>query len=80
MRAVRPLLILLSVTWLVLLVGAPQMRLGVALSGITYAFGSVICHQRPERSFRIGLATLPVCARCTGLYAGAAVAALIMMG
>ena len=34
-----------------------------------------ICHQRPERSFFIGGAQLPVCARCTGLYVGAAVAA-----
>jgi uncharacterized membrane protein len=46
---------------------------------MVYELGSLICHQRPERSFLIGLATLPVCARCTGLYAGAAVAALIIM-
>jgi uncharacterized membrane protein len=34
----------------------------------------VICHQRPERSFFVGGSQLPVCARCTGLYVGAAVA------
>ena len=34
-----------------------------------------ICHQRPERSFFLGGSQLPVCARCTGLYVGAAVAA-----
>ena len=34
-----------------------------------------ICHQRAERSFFIDGRQLPVCARCTGLYAGAAAAA-----
>jgi len=38
-----------------------------------YGFGSVICHQRPERSFQVWSAQLPVCARCTGIYLGAAV-------
>jgi uncharacterized membrane protein len=36
--------------------------------------GAFICHQRPERSFFVAGAQLPVCARCTGLYAGAALA------
>jgi uncharacterized membrane protein len=38
-----------------------------------YQFGSVICHQRPERSFHLAAVPLPVCARCTGIYVGAAV-------
>ena len=33
-----------------------------------------ICHQRPERSFFVDGTQLPVCARCLGLYAGAALA------
>jgi len=33
-----------------------------------FAVGSVICHQRPERSFFVDGHQLPVCARCTGLY------------
>jgi uncharacterized membrane protein len=41
-----------------------------------YGFGSAICHQRVERSFHLFGAQLPVCARCTGIYVGAAVAAL----
>jgi uncharacterized membrane protein len=41
-----------------------------------YAFGSAICHQRDERSFHLFAEQLPVCARCTGLYAGAAVSAI----
>jgi uncharacterized membrane protein len=41
-----------------------------------YGFGSAICHQRAERTFHLLAVPLPVCARCTGLYAGAALAAL----
>lgn len=37
--------------------------------------GSFICHQRPERSFFVHGRQMPVCARCTGLYVGAALAA-----
>jgi uncharacterized membrane protein len=38
-----------------------------------FTVGSVICHQRPERSFFIDGHQLPVCARCTGLYVSAVV-------
>jgi uncharacterized membrane protein len=44
---------------------------------IDYAIGSFVCHQRPERSFHLWGAQLPVCARCAGVYAGAAVAAFL---
>ena len=37
-----------------------------------FTVGSLICHQRPERSFFIGAHQLPVCARCTGIYLSAA--------
>jgi uncharacterized membrane protein len=43
-----------------------------------YAFGHVICHQLPVRSFHLWGAALPVCARCTGIYAGAAVTAIVI--
>jgi uncharacterized membrane protein len=46
------------------------------LSAGVYAFGSLICHQLPARSFYLWSAQLPVCARCTGIYLGAAIAAL----
>ena len=36
--------------------------------------GTFICHQRPERSFFVHGQQMPVCARCTGLYLGAALA------
>jgi uncharacterized membrane protein len=38
------------------------------------SFCAFICHQRPERSFFVHGVQLPVCARCTGLYVGAALA------
>jgi uncharacterized membrane protein len=44
-----------------------------------YAIGHVICHQLAARSFHLWGAALPVCARCTGIYAGAAAAALGLM-
>ena len=47
---------------------------------VVYAFGSAICHQRDERSFHLFAEQLPVCARCTGLYAGAAIAAIASVG
>ena len=36
--------------------------------------GALICHQRPDRSFCLDGRQVPVCARCTGLYSGAAFA------
>jgi uncharacterized membrane protein len=76
-RAARLAFIFLASVWIVLLVAAPVAGLGGLVSGLTYALGSLICHQRPERSFYIDAAQLPVCARCLGLYAGAALGVLI---
>ena len=44
-----------------------------------YSMGRVICHQLPVRSFHLWGAALPVCARCTGIYAGAAAVALAVL-
>jgi|RhiMetdeSRZDD1v2_1073273.scaffolds.fasta_scaffold04514_10 Predicted membrane protein (DUF2085) len=44
-----------------------------------YVAGSVVCHQLPERSFHLWAAQMPVCARCTGIYFGAALAAIILV-
>jgi uncharacterized membrane protein len=40
-----------------------------------YTLGGYICHQLPERSFHLAEFQFPVCGRCLGIYAGAAVAA-----
>jgi hypothetical protein len=44
---------------------------------VAYGIGSVLCHQLPERSFHAWAVQLPVCARCTGVYVGAALAAAV---
>jgi hypothetical protein len=68
----------LAVIWAVLVVAAPWLAAvpavgGAYLSAFAYGFGALICHQRPERSFHVAGAQLPVCARCTGLYVSAAI-------
>jgi uncharacterized membrane protein len=47
---------------------------GTALVVAIYAAGSIICHQLPTRSFQLWTAQMPVCARCTGIYVGTALA------
>ena len=67
--------------WAVVLPGAayaaaPSSWPAQLLAAAVYGFGGVICHQRVDRSFHMFAEQLPVCARCTGLYAGAALTAL----
>ena len=59
--------------WVIALLVAPALP--APASAVIYAFGSFICHQRPERSFNLDGSQLPVCARCLGVYSGAAVGA-----
>jgi len=65
----------MAVAWLLLVVTAPFVW--TPLATLAYAAGSLICHQLPERSFHLAGFQLPVCARCLGIYAGAAAAASI---
>lgn len=60
--------------WLLLLLATPGLP--AAAGTIVYAFCSAICHQLPARSFRLSGVPLPVCARCLGIYAGAAAGSL----
>ena len=64
-----------SVAWFALVVLAPHLP--PALAAAVYAFGALVCHQRPERSFHWDGAQLAVCARCTGIYLGACVTAVL---
>jgi uncharacterized membrane protein len=44
---------------------------------VVYGVGGAVCHQLPERSFYLWGRQLPVCARCAGIYAGAAIVAMV---
>ena len=46
------------------------------ITAFVYIAGSFVCHQISDRSFHIAGLQLPVCARCTGLYLGAAIGAV----
>lgn len=65
-----------SVVVLSLIIAAPvALQAGHPFWGLTiYRAFSYVCHQIPERSFFIAGHQFAVCSRCTGLYAGFAVA------
>jgi len=77
-RRIVPVLLLASTAWLILIIAAPVIASRAPARGwlfraaaLSYIGGAVVCHQRPERSFHIEGSQMPVCARCTGLYAAA---------
>jgi uncharacterized membrane protein len=64
-----------ALLWVSLIVGTPAALAGGHLPWLTvavYKVGSLVCHQRPERSFHLSGIQMPVCARCFGLYFGGA--------
>jgi uncharacterized membrane protein len=65
--------------WVVLLLTAPialsRGAVPIGTFGI-YRSASLLCHQKTERSFAVGAAQMPVCARCFGLYLAGAAGAL----
>jgi uncharacterized membrane protein len=65
-------LLVVTLSWNAALVAAPASD-APRLSALVYVAGSLICHQRSDRSFHRDGAQYPVCARCFGLYAGALV-------
>ena len=80
--ALRRAFVAASLTWAALLVLVPFLasrshasNLDTAIVVAVYGVGSLVCHQLPARSFRLWNTQLPVCARCTGIYVGAAACA-----
>ena len=73
-----------SIVWAALLPLAPfaasqpaPARGWYSFALMMYAAGSFICHQMPARSLHSWAAQWPVCARCTGIYFGAATMAMV---
>ena len=64
-------------TWVASRAHAPSLLYAAAAA--VYGIGALVCHQLPARSFQLWAVQLPVCARCTGIYVGAAIASLIAM-
>jgi uncharacterized membrane protein len=65
----------LTTLWVGLVMAAPVLPPGLA--AFLYAVSSLVCHQLPERSFYWGDAQFAVCARCVGIYGGAATGSVI---
>ena len=85
MTILRRGFVVLAILWVILLPVATfaasrpssvSSDVGHALAFVVYRIGSVVCHQRPERSLHLFAVQMPVCARCTGVYVGAAVMAI----
>lgn len=47
---------------------------------VAYGLGSLVCHQRVERSLHACGRPWPVCGRCAGLYLGGAAGVLLALG
>lgn len=62
-----------------LIVGAPffQAHGHPEIASPIYKAFALVCHQIPDRSFHLSGHQFGVCSRCTGLYVGFAVAALV---
>ena len=80
----RRAFVVASATWAALLVVVPLLMSRphastavTALVVAVYGIGSLVCHQLAERSYRLWSAQMPVCARCTGIYFGAAASSIL---
>jgi uncharacterized membrane protein len=62
-RILKTALLIGATLWCLMIVAAPA-------SGLpwVYAFFSIICHQKPERSWHLFGKSLPVCIRCASIY------------
>ena len=55
---------------------AHELHVGGRFPEMVRLAGALICHQRVERTFQIAGDSMPVCARCTGLYLSGALGAV----
>ncbi len=69
--------IALTIVGLIVVAPLAQAHGHPAFAGVIYKAFSFVCHQIFDRSFHLAGHQFGVCSRCTGLYAGFAVAALV---
>jgi uncharacterized membrane protein len=69
--------IALTIVGLIVVAPLAQAHGHPEFAAAIYKAFSFVCHQIPERSFHVAGHQFAVCSRCTGLYAGFAVAALV---
>lgn len=69
----------LTALFVALIVGAPLLEAGGMRAAAEAVYGALalVCHQIGERSFQLLGSKLAVCARCSGIYAGALLGALL---
>ena len=87
-RRMAAILCAVAVLWAAMLPLAPLVMhaapssgaVVVGLATIPYVAGSLVCHQRPDRSFAIGAVVWPVCGRCAGLYLSAGLGVVLLLG
>jgi uncharacterized membrane protein len=78
----KTVLILGSMAWPLLLGAALWQRVqggSPLLTSVVYLSASTICHRLPDRSFHTAGVQWPVCGRCSGLYLGAPLGALLAL-
>ena len=73
--------LILSISWLAILFVGPYFlahggKIGIMIT-LYYNIFSLICHQKPERSYFVWDYQMPVCVRCFGIYLGIVLGALI---
>ena len=78
-RRVALFLTAAAVLWAAAIFLAPLahvLHVGGRLAESVRIAGALVCHQRVERTFAIAGDSMPVCARCTGLYLSGALGAI----
>jgi uncharacterized membrane protein len=68
-----------ALIWMLALLAPPWLMAGgrIVWALVGYELFSIICHQLPERSWRIFGFPLAVCSRCTAIYFGGLLGLLI---
>lgn len=77
-RPAHPRLGIFVLTVALIIIGAWIVVMPGGLLGHADLVGYAICHRIPERSFFVGGAQLPLCARCSGTYLGALTGFVVM--